>query len=347
MRRIIDRNSVSITVMVCCAALSGCVERTERLVIAPDGAVHWHVKHETDSLEEMHGGDAVPQLAAAWLVAETSRRDDEGKEHFTLTAEAEFKPGRPLPANYAAPTDADADLYLQFPTQVWIERRSDGLYYHFTRTYQPRAWAPVAALQKRYLDVPMEELKDTEPVQWSPADRVKAVRSLAEFEARKALHFARLAFLKITPDAAPDRWLGVQREVLIAVEQLDYATVARLLEPRENVLDEENVQAAIDAATTRFHEKLMERLKGAVRTAGGYDGTQSSNFMAEYDRQRKEYEVTVDLADDKFNISVEMPGVIVASNADQAIGSTASWQLSGEMFRDCTVELMATSRVSR
>jgi hypothetical protein len=333
--------------LFCCVFAAGCVERKERLNISPNGSVHYIVQHKSDSENDLFEGDAVPRAIGGWIASQEIERDENGKETYLLKAEALFVPGAKLPSNFAFRTDADADLNLQFPTSVTIEERRDGTYYHFARAYLPRPWAQIQALEERHVQGPLKDLAEIDPEQWTPAQREFAVRALATFETEKMLVFARSAFLHTTPDAPQDGWLAVQHQLRAALNNLDYRVLAKLLEPREATEDEKARDEAIQAELNGFETSLTDQLKQALFTEANYNGSQFNSFMLEYDRRKKHQQISEDLGDDKFEITVEMPGLVVASNADEVAGGTAKWTFDGGIVRDRELELLVTSRVSK
>jgi len=339
------RNCAPVSALaIVASALSGCIERKEHLTIRPDASILYQVLHKTDSLEELYDGDAVPKIAGGWMAEQREEKDADGKTTYTLVAETAFSPGANLPANYALAREADGDLYLQFPTTLKVEQRPDGAYYHFDRIYPARSWAQIEFLQKQLVQAPLEGLP-SDMHDWTPQQRLDVIHALATFETEKMLVFARSAFLTVTPDAAQDRWLAVRSEMHDCLAQLDYNSLSHLLEPKDDLLDQQNQGKAIDAETKRFEQALLDRLNNAMKALAGYDGAQLSAFKHQYQRQKRLYEITQDLGDDKFEITVDMPGEITASNADSASATTATWTFSGEMLRDRELELMVTSRV--
>lgn len=338
-------NSLVLSVLAIMAlANSACVERKEHLTIRPDTSVLYQVIHKADSLEELYDGDAVPKIAGGWMAEQRQEKDDEGKTTFTLVAETAISPAANLPANYALPADADADLYLQFPTTLKVEQRADGTYYHFDRVYPARAWAQIEFLQKQLVQEPLEGLP-SDMHDWTPQQRLDVIHALATFETEKMLIFARSAFLVITPDAAQDRWLAVRSEMHDCLARLDYNALSRLLEPKDDLLDQQKQGQAIDDETKRFEQALIDRLNDAMKTLAGYEGAQLAGFKRQYQREKRFYEITQDLGDDKFEITVEMPGAITAGNADSTSATAATWTFTGKMLRDRELELMVTSRV--
>jgi len=332
---------------ICSIVVGGCVERKERLNISPNGSLHYTVTCKSDSEKDLYEGDAVPRAIGGWIASQDIERDEHGKETYILKAEALFVPGAKLPSHFGLRTDADADLYLQFPTTVKVEDRRDGTYYHLARKYQPRPWAQIQALEERHVQGPLKELSDIEPELWTPAQREMAVRALATFETEKMLVFARAAFLHATPEAAQDGWLGVQKNLREALNNLDCRAMIKLLEPRAATEDEKARDEAIQAELKGFGESLSDQLKQSLFTLADYNGSQYNAFMVEYDRRKKCFEISEDLGDDRFEITVELPGVIVASNADEAVGGIAKWTFDGGIVRDRELELLVTSRVSK
>jgi hypothetical protein len=321
--------------------LGGCLERRETITVDPDGTVLIEARFATQSEAELWEGDAMPSLAGGWIVDETVEVDDEGQEHFRLMAEALFPPEVKLPDGYGVPGDPDEDLYLRFPTTVTIEDRPDGVYYHFHRRYAGRSWAQIEALRELLVEERLETLEDKAPEDYTRQDHVLVLRSYADFEAAKMLTFARAAYLEVTPDAPQDGWLGVHAAINVLKGELEVDRIARLM----LVEDEQERDEALDAEGKRWEEKTLKGLQDALREHCGYGGRQMSDFLRRYERKRRFFEITGDLGDDGFEITVILPGRIVGSNADTTDGDRATWKFSGRRFRDRDVELMVSSRL--
>lgn len=329
-------------VLVC-----SCVERKEHLSIQPGGVVLYQAKFDADSLEELDTGDAVPRTQSGWLVQRERKEDDDGKVTHALVAEKAFGPRNPLPENFASKSDPNGDLYLQFPTTLVLEQRADGEYYHFSRTYSARPWAVIEALEERLLRAPLDDLDGLKPEHWTPEQRHRVVQALANFETEKMLVFAREAFRHVAPEAPPDGWLAMRSHVLDCLAGIDYQALAELLKPAETPVEQEQLDQTIKAESAEFQEKLMGHFKEAARDVAGLNGSQAKHFLDELDRRRVAFEVTQDLGDEKFQIRVEMPGEIVASNATSVEGGTATWEFDGQTIRDREHELLVTSRIPR
>jgi hypothetical protein len=322
-------------------AASGCVERVERLVVEPDGTVAITASFDALGWSELFEGDAVPTLAAGWVVADWVELDREAREHHHLRAEAVFPADVPLPSSFAEPQDPRAEEYLQFPTTLQVERRSEGTYYHFRRVYAAREWARIEALRRVLLEERLKALSGKDLEDLSREDHALVIQSLADFEVAKMLTFARRAFLEVSPDAAQDGWLAVHAAIDQLRGEIDFPRLLALLAiedrtERERLLQEE---------AKRWEADAYRRLQEAVREFCGFSGRQMSAFVHHYEKQKRTLEITSELGDDAFEIAVAMPGLIVGSNADSVAGNEASWRFGGERFRDRDLELMVSSMV--
>lgn len=321
-------------------AFVGCqLERKERITVAPDGQVSIQLLYEADSRSELYDGDAAPSVEAGWNnVVETVEVDEEGKEHYKLTAGASFPPGAELPRNFSKPGDPDSDLYVQFPTQLTREQRPNGTYYHFYRIYPRRGWAQVRVLEK----VIEDEIKDIVEKEFEELTReeiVTALRAGARFEYLKMLTFARAAFRHVTPDAPQDCWLKVHGGIMQLHREVAYEHFASLM------TDKDKAAEIIDAQVERLEADLMDRLRSTLVTACGYSQEQLNEFVRRFKRNQRHFDITEDVEHETFEITVTMPGEIVGSNARSLGGNTATWRFRGELFLDRDLELMVSSRV--
>ena len=111
--------------------------------------------------------------------------------------------------------------------------------------------------------------------------------------------------------------------------------------------DEDEREAAIEDEAERWEADAFKLLKTSMREFCGYTGSRLRRFTEHYESQRRELQITGDLGDDTFEITVVMPGEIVGANADSISHREAKWTFSGERFRDRDLELMVSSRVDR
>ena len=320
--------------------LAGCIERKETITIESDGSVRMQLAFEAESSAELYTGDAIPRLEDGWLVAESVEVDDEGKETYTLQAEAVFAPGGELPANYGSPRDPDLETYLQFPTELTIEQRRDGTYYHFYRRYEPRAWGFLEEARK-LLQEELEGMGDTDFEEMSTPEQARVIELIATFETLKNRAFARRAFKDALPDAPQDAWLAVNAALEETVHGLDFERLLALITEE----DEEERDALLEAEAEAFEKAAIKAMQNALRAHPKVSTSAVNTFAGRYNWQKTYYELTEELADDAFRITVAMPGHLVGHNGSAVDGSTAKWELTGEMLRDAEFEIIITSRV--
>lgn len=332
------------------SAVAGCVERKERLVISPDGSLLWQVNMRSDSLDDLLKGDAVPTPGGLWIVQQGEERDEEGKVTFTLAAETAIRAHRRLPDGFGTQAELAEGVALRFPTTVTIEKRKDATYCHFTRRYDARVWRAVDSLREEHINSVAGGL-GPDPALWTPEQRLAICQGFARFEVEKAILFARVAWLETLPDEPQDQFLAVADEVRGLLLTLDYARLSNLLAPPPDAAAEAGLEQAIELEGKQLQDSIVARLGEAAQGAGGLEGSKAAMFLAACDRQRRIFEVTEDLNDDGFEIEVEMPGIVIASNASQlnggASGNTVTFKFKGEQLHDNAIELLATSKIAR
>ena len=92
---------------------------------------------------------------------------------------------------------------------------------------------------------------------------------------------------------------------------------------------------------------VRDRMRLALRREASYGGSEVAVFDRRLDEQLATAAVTEDLSDDAFEITVELPGTVMATNgAVGADGRSATWSFSGEELRDRGLELLVSSRLS-
>ena len=319
---------------------AGCIERRETITVDADGGAAVHVEFETRSFSELYEGDAIPTVEAGWLVEATIEKDAQDREVFRLEADALFLPGTGMPSSYASPRDAEPDLWLQFPTEVTVEERRTGTYYHFRRRYAARPWAHVQWARETF-EKQLEELDIDEPSELPEEERAQLVRLLTTFQATKVRVFARAAFLEAMPDVPQDAWLFVRAALMRVAEARDPARFAVLFGDDAD----EHGERVLAAEEEAFEAAALEAMEHVLRGRPDVDQGDVNAFVRRYRWHHRFDALTDELGDDRFTIEVTMPGEIVAHNADEARNGTVTWKFSGEQLRDRELELMVTSRL--
>ena len=335
-------SAVPALLLVC---LAGCMKRKETITVTRDGKVTILLEYEAGSLGEIYEGDVVPSADDGWKVEKRVEKDCEGDDLYKFIAERSFTPDEPLPENFAGPLDLEAELYLQFPTTVTVEERRDGIYYHFHRIYGSRPWAQIEAKRAEVEELwgnDLEQIEKKDPFELTHDDRVTLIQTLVYMEYVKMQTFARWAFLDTWPQAPQDCWLQILAGLEQTGERLDFDHLAEIMAAG----DEEEDNEALEAEAAAFEANVMEMMQSVLTHKCGYSLAEFDAFLERYRWHEKHYEITDDIGDEHFEIHVELPGEIIASNADAADEDEAQWGFDGKMLRDRIVELMVTSRVT-
>lgn len=327
------------------SALLGCVERKETIVIRPDGAAEVRIVHASDDPDDLFGGDALPDAASGWEAQVREELDGE-KTTYVFEATRSFAPGEALPSCHGPARDRLAAQYLQSPTTVAIEQRKDGTWYHFRRRYEPRAWAELKSLSE---SPEAKRLSESSPADDEPdaAQTERFARALVDLQSARLMLLARRAFIETAPRTPQDGWLRVREAMRRLSQELDAGIVVDDLMHATRLRDEGRKATAIQKCLRRIEDDVAQRLQLAVRSECGFGGSELSAFMAALAKHQRDAEVTQDVADDSFEIVVDLPGEVMGSNADTVAGGKATWRFKGESLMDQPRELMVSSRVGK
>ncbi|MBL1217402.1 MAG: hypothetical protein D8M59_07885 [Planctomycetes bacterium] len=321
--------------------LSGCVEREERIKVDRDGAVTILLDYTADTDEELYVG-RVPPNRYGWRTRRWTEDQSDGSVKYRMEALRRIAFGEDLPGTYSDPASGEQDLYLEFPTSLVVEVRPDGVYYHFERLYVKRDWAYLEDITTETLikeDAEGLAAKATDEL--SDSERIRLLEVMTRVETLKRLAMARRAYQTITPTDPPDGWLRTRDDLLAAIEEFDYSRINDILESGDTTAG----QDAIDAITEAYEVEMDGRITLGLLTYCGYTDSQARAFDRAYDWHKRHLKYTQDLNSEGLRIAVEMPGEIVASNADEQTDNQAVWRFKGEWLHDRDRELLVTSRV--
>ncbi len=326
--------------------LGGCVERKERIVVRQDGSVELSVEHRSDSLEDLLDGDALPDGRAGWETNVSSEADDGGKivhrfeARLATTIEA-------MPGTYGPPRDPGASRFLQFPTTITVERRRDGTWFHFRRTYEPRRWAELAAINESPAAQRLRQSGEGPGVEARNVDELEALaRALVDVQVERTLLLVRRALLEGVPNASQDGWLRAEERMERLALEIDARSAAEEFARAVVVDDEAKRLEVMKKALKRLEATVDEQITLAVKTECSLGGSEASAFVRSLAQQRLESEVSEDIADDAFEVVVEMPGEIMGANTSDRRGNAAQWKFKGEAMFDRPRELLVSSRVA-
>jgi hypothetical protein len=336
---------------VLAVCLAGCLKRKETITIAQDGRVAVELEYKGGT-GDVENGDAMPSAASGWQIEVrkeiTGEDNGEPTEDTIIEGSASFAPGEQLPFTYADPYDPDFELYLQFPTTLTVERRADGLYYHFRRIYPARRYAYVDNFYRAHVKDDLEKIerKSDRGEELTRDERRQQIEAAVAVELNKMRVFATQAFQNTTPDAPQDCWLKTWEGFQRLAESIDSNELLDLVERIRENEDDDAAGEALAARAEELQAQAMDTYLNGLEEYCGYDQRQRETFLRLYAQAKKEYDITEDLMDDAFEITVVMPGRLVAANSTKRDGEhDVTWEFEGSEFFDADVVLMATSMV--
>ncbi len=330
------------TLAIALLASVGCLERRETIQVRDDGSVRLEVRIEGDR-PDLNDGDALPTAQTGWTVTESAAVDEKGNEKVTRIATRELAVGAPFPSSHAADRHEEAGAALLFPTEVVTDPREDGTYYHFRRTYVRRAWWTLEFLRQELFETDdLKAILAKDPHTLTADERARLVSTFQEYGARELgvmmqeaerrmpAPLPQLAFLKgraagqavMRDQALAERVIGS----LTGGQKVDLAPLVEEVRQRS--------WAAMEAA-----------LREAGATADRIDG-----LRVQWEKVRAAWEITSDLSDESWVVTVELPGRIVGHNSDLAVdparpAGTVEWRFPGKALFDRDQILRATSFV--
>lgn len=321
----------------------GCLERKETIRVARDGAVSMHIELSGDP-GDFEAGDPLPEKNSPWRADEATETDADGKERRVRHADRHFAAGQELPDAYVEERDERYGTALHFPTSVTIERRPDGVYYHLKRTYQARQNARyniIRELEPQLFEA-VKAFGGKDPSELSIEDRTKIVEALRKAESAKQVEFV-IAGAAAMEKRWPQHYGLLARSALLAqYEKIDAREIAELLGRPES--------QERDARINRFGEQLLSEGREAVQdTLRKLDvpSREIEQFFDDVDKEQQRRAVTEDIEDERWEVRVELPGDLIASNATRIEDGVLIWEFPGKAMFDRDHVLMATSFIGR
>lgn len=320
--------------------VAGCLKRKERIEVQSNGDVRIQLEYVGDP-GDFDTGDAMPSERGGWSVKDEDTRSDDGKEERTRKASIRVQRGKSLPETFAEEGQPAEATALRFPTEVTIEKRSDGTYYHFKRTYEAREHARYQIHMKQLQGSGQDPLEGKDLSELTQEDRQQLVEKLRAAEA-----FKRAEFLETACDAMKewpqDRRLLLRAALLDHYKAFDVADVVELLGQPASPERDASINRMGERMSSGAREALdrrLEEMKAPRREV--------EEFFAAMDEEEARRTATEDLNDEVFEISVKLPGEILGHNGVGTDDGEVKWEFSGEVLMDRDHILMATSRVDR
>jgi len=228
------------------SAVGGCVKRKEAITVARDGSVTFRIEHE-GSADVIRAEESAPWQVAGWKSQTSEVREaipeNEGGgtkvKDRTIISEKVFPVGAELPDRWPTQNNDDAEVGLVFPTSSKVERRSDGNYYSFQRTYEPRRWAYIHYWEEYLTKFLKDENLEGTPIEKLPRDKIlQIICALSGVEVRKQVALVRDALSECEPELSFEYRLRA-RGAMLAIYGEDYQNFGRLLDVCEQEIDDE------------------------------------------------------------------------------------------------------------
>jgi hypothetical protein len=342
------RMMIAVTVAVATLVpTTGCLRRKETITVNPDQSVRIDIEYQDDT-PNFGAPDAMPGKEAGWDAETVAEKKDNGDMEYRLVASRTFAPGTPLPRNYVAPRDPDADLYLDFPTELSVENGPDGTLYTLRRVYTARPWAYVQYWEDRVMEGDVKKLLDKPENELTAEEKEKILRALASVEVLRRLELSHTALQRAEIRMHPEGWLEARQALLDRITELDFTPILetqKQLEaapadsPEKDAL-EKRLQSMLKELSDASLNAYEEQLKGSLEAAA------NAAYEKSLQRVTKQYEITKATSGHQFEIRVKMPGRVLGHNADKVEeDGTVVWEFDGKAFHDRDHELLVVSRL--
>lgn len=320
----------------------GCLDREEGITVLEDGSIR--VVHElSGDAGDLNGGAAWLPLGPDYSVRRFTRETKDGKRKHCAVAEAHYASAAAMPERFAPDDHPLADAALHFTTDLHVEEQSDGVHYLFVRRYVGRNWGRYAFERRRAFPDAVEQLMDSGPIEkLAPEQQRQVLAAFADFERRKLQAWVEFALADVARerDDVTDatRWRGqlLATDAInsYAAGQLSGEQLLGLLDLAPSVLEE-----TTDAILTAWIGAALEAAGSRLPTAA------QGRLRERFDYYRHDFEVSEDLRDENFKLTVTMPGKILRSNG-QGQHSQARWSFSGQELCDGDRVLIVESVVA-
>ncbi len=307
---------VQLAVVVLGLLAGGCFTREETIEVRSDGSAM--VTYEVEGTRvELAAAAGLPGAAGWPLLAETVATGKDG-EKVKRSWRFELDDLNLYPRVLTGPEDPFASTAPAMETTLDMDRQDGRTVYTFTRRY-------IGRRAGKFED--LKEGSDTEALM----DRAGEEGFDALTAEERDTLFAGLAEYE-----AAAMWLRVRDALGEAVLAgiLSTKVYAETIALMETFLDDrltgsylQNYFAADESTQNRELARLRADLRakvGRLLPAGNLEG-----ILALLEEEERRFQVTQDLSDDSFLLTVKMPGTIVAGNALLMEEDEAAWQFSG------------------
>lgn len=318
------------------------VRRVEKISIQPDGTTRYLVDL-TGPPGDLLGGDLLPAPEAGWVVVRDRTVRQAGRRVRQYAAAAKFAGFDLLPNRFGRPSDPGPDVFLFFPTVVTAERRAEGVYFHFHRSYVARQWAQFAYFMQREVDRPFADLLAQPVDDWHDEQRKAFVQAYVQAHGRVVAEVARAPFVVASGAVVQDAWLRTRQFVLDRYAAMDAAAIASAWSADLEV-SERSPWSLLISRLDGLDVQVRADVRNWLAAGGMLSPQQVEAFDRVLQRELLRHRVTRALSSQRFEIEVTLPGEVVAANTEDVSGGTVRWRFAGEAFLDRIHDLQATAR---
>lgn len=334
---------VLLTAILILMTAAGCLDHEEEITVDENGLVRYRVNLKGDP-NDIAAGDAMPSKAGGWNIQEQTVVNKDGDKELHIQAVRAFKSGESLPDSSALPNSPNYAISLMFPTTLKIERRNGEIYYHFKRVYLRRSQARYAIheeLLNEQQSADLKKLREKQSDQLSEEELTRGVKVLRLLEGLKCAEYVDTGAASMKELWPQDYGLILRQALLDYFNGVDLTPLLHLmLRPGSPQRDNEVDQMANEmiSGSNGVLRRKMEALK--------IPASQIKKFFTALEEEKARRTVTEDIDDEKWKVTVKMPGEIVGHNGDSMQDGKVLWDFPGKALYDRDQILMVTSRIA-
>ncbi len=323
--------------------LAGCLERIETITVGPDASALLTCEFRGTPDDFVKKNDALPENGGAWTIGERSEKDADGKPRIVRTATLRVEKGGTFPATYATAGDERSETGLRFPTSVRVSTIGPYTYYDFTRTY-PRRDEAVYRYHEKLLTETDEfrKMKGVDPSTLTDEQRTKLVRTLVMVEAHKTAVYIERSAAALELDGTWPQEIGLtlRQAALDFAKSYNTDTAAAALAKPDSPEREGAIRREVSTLETGLRNSVHDMMQKL-----SLPEAQRERFLSAAKREIALRQATEDFGDERWEVRLQLPGVICASNADKVENGVLVWEFTSAAFLDRNHVLRATSHV--
>ncbi len=314
----------AITVLVGLAIyLTGCLKRAEHVTVFPDGSMHV-IHMMLGDEEDVRHGDAIPSEDAGWFVREVLQEpnEDDNTPDLSLIAMRDFPAGTKLPTSFAPEGSRKGRIALTMNTDVAVENREEGTYYHFRRVYNGRTVARIQSLKQDILETDeLKELGEKDPETLSLEEMRTLIAAIAAFEREKTLVFVDTAYEVMRDEIPQDIWLAARHAAAKPYNAKHIQKRALSIMSKKAAKEYEEKRDAESEQNKEFQEleqEVISEVKCALQTTLATKKLPEetiARFFEQATLATDRHEIDEDLSDEDFFVTVVLPGKIIGHNS--------------------------------